>query len=220
MWRHYVYIHRRADDGLVFYVGKGTVKSKYRYPAYDRANESASRNTYWHRVVAKHGFVVEVIASFATDLDAQLFERETISAYGRKNLVNLTDGGDGCAGIVVSEAARRKLSEHAKKPRGKAWIESIRKARNGGGNGGVVKHGDKLPDWWKKRIADAKFGERNPMYGKTGANHPNSRKVVDRATGATYDSVQLAADALGLKMKTLYNWLSGHRKNPTTLELS
>lgn len=26
--------------------------------------------------------------------------------------------------------------------------------------------------------------------------------------------------AHGLKMKTLYNWLSGHRPNPTSLELA
>ena len=42
----------------------------------------------------------------------------------------------------------------------------------------------------------------------------------DRESGATFDSVQIAAEKLGYKMKTLYNWLSGHRKNPTSLEFA
>lgn len=212
MWRHYVYVHRRADDGNVFYVGKGS------YP--ERAYERSSRNKYWHRVAEKHGLVVEIVARFETDKLAQQCERDLIAFYGRKSLTNLTDGGDGCAGIDPSPEARQKLSEAAKRPRSPAWVASIRVSRKGGGNGGVVKKGDKLPDWWKERISKTKIGEMNPMYGKKGAAHHNSRKVVDRSTGAIYDSVQIAADALGFKMKTLYNWLSGHRKNPTSLELA
>lgn len=65
-----------------------------------------------------------------------------------------------------------------------------------------------------------KIGTRNPMYGRTGAAHPNSRMVRDTDSGIVYESVQIAAVALGYKMKTLYNWLSGHRQNPTTLEFA
>jgi hypothetical protein len=212
MWRHYVYVHRRASDGKVFYVGKGSSP--------DRATDTSSRNQYWRRIVAKHGRSLEIVARFETDALAQQCEREMIAWYGRANLANLTDGGDGCAGIIVSAQARQKLSEHAKKPRGDAWVRAIRAARKNGGNGGVVKAGDKLPESWRKNIAATKIGTLNPMHGKTGAAHPNSRKVRDVSTGAVYDSVQIAADALGFKMKTLYNWLSGHRKNPTTLELA
>lgn len=220
MWRHYVYLHRKADDGMVFYVGKGTERSRHQKPIYERANERDSRNQHWHRIVAKHGLTVEIVASFVTDLDAQNFERSLIAEYGRDALANLTDGGDGCAGINPSAETRRKLSELAKKPRSAAWVRSIRAARKNGGNGGVVQHGDKLPESWKASIAAAKVGEKNPMYGKTGADHPNSRQVRDTVTEVMYDSVLLAANAKGYKMKTLYNWLSGHRKNPTTLEFA
>lgn len=220
MWRHYVYLHRKADDGMVFYVGKGTERPRRKEPVYERANDRDSRNQHWHRVVAKHGMAVEIVASFMVDADAQDFERALIADYGRENLVNLTDGGDGCAGIVVSQAAREKLSVLAKRPRSEAWVRSIRSARKDGGNGGVVRRGDKLPASWKANIAATKIGDKNPMYGKTGADHPNSRKVRDTETGALYDSVLIAANATGYKMKTLYNWLSGHRKNPTTLEFA
>lgn len=212
MYRHYVYVHRRTDDGRIFYVGKGS------HP--DRATERSSRNRYWHAIVAKHGLTVEIVARFETDALSQQMERDLIAWYGRANLANLTDGGDGCAGIVPTAEARRKLSEHAKKPRSAAWVASIREARKGGGNGGVVKRGDKLPAEWCASIAATKRGKANPMHGRTGAAHPNSRKVRDRATGAVFDSVLQAADAKGCKMKTLYNWLSGHRPNPTTLEFA
>jgi hypothetical protein len=220
MWRHYVYIHRRADDNRVFYVGKGTLRADARVQNCERARDSFSRNYRWHRVFAKHGVNVEILASFATDADACEYECALIAHYGRKNLVNLTDGGDGCVGIKVTAETRAKLSVLARKPRTDAWVTSIRAARKNGGNGGVVKYGDKLPDAWRANLSASKIGTNNPMYGKTGAAHPNSRKVIDRATGEIYDSVQIAADALGYKMKTLYNWLSGHRPNTTTLELA
>ena len=86
-------------------------------------------------------------------------------------------------------------------------------ARGGPGMPGV-----KDSEAARRKKSITKIGVLNPMYGKTGAAHPNSRRVVDRTTGTTYDSVQIAADARGHKMKTLYNWLSGHRPNPTALE--
>ena len=96
------------------------------------------------------------------------------------------------------------------------------------GSGQLVNHtdgGDGMPGFKdrpesRRMKSITKVGALNPMYGKTGAAHPNSRKVRDRSTGAIYDSVQIAADELGHKMKTLYNWLSGHRPNPTTLEFA
>jgi len=61
----------------------------------------------------------------------------------------------------------------------------------------------------------AQIGRRNSMYGKRGSGL--SRKVRDIENENVYKSVSEAAEAYGYKMKTLYNWLTGHRKNPTTL---
>lgn len=212
MWRHYVYVHRRASDGRIFYVGKGSRP--------DRATDRESRNPYWKNIVAKHGLVVEVVARFETDSLSQACERELIAWYGRDALVNMTDGGDGCAGLHVSEQARRKLSEHAKKPRGAAWVLAIRQARSGGGNGGVVKPGDKLPDWWKQRIGEAMKGAKNHMYGKTGEKHPRSKRVLDEATGEAYPSITAAARATGFQMSHLHAMLTGIVPNKTTMRLA
>lgn len=217
MWRHYVYVHRRADDGRVFYVGKGTVRPRLKEQKCERAFDHTNRNPHWRRVVAKHGLAVEVVASFRDDAEAQAHERFLIAEYGRKTLANLTDGGEGCAGINPSAETRAKLSVAARRPRGAAWVQAIRDARRNGGNGGVVKRGDKLPSGWKASIAAAKVGPKNPMYGKRG---PMARAVIDTATGDRYPTVEAAATARGLKMKTLYNWLSGHRPNVTTMRFA
>lgn len=207
-----VYVHRRADDGRIFYVGKGSRD--------DRATYFKKRNPYWQSVAAKHGVLVEIVARFDTDALACECEQELISWYGRNNLTNLTNGGEGSVAVVMSDATRAKLSELAKAPRTQAWVDSMRAARAGGGNGGVVKTGDRLPAWWREKIAATKVGVANPMHGKRGLDHPCSRAVVNVGYGYVFASVQEAADFFGVKMKTLHNQLSGHRPNKFNLEFA
>lgn len=217
MWRHYVYLHRRATDDSVFYVGKGSLRSRQKKQNCERAHTKDRRNPVWHNIVQKHGLRVEIFASCFSDGDAQELEMALIAHYGRRNLCNLTDGGDGHAGIECGEALREKRRIAASKPRSAAWVASIRKARANGGNGGVVKKGDCLPAAWRDAIAAGQRGPNNYMRGRTGEKHPRARRVVCEATGAVYASVGEAATALGLKMQTLHNHLSGHRTNRTTL---
>lgn len=220
MWKHYTYLHRRATDGTVFYVGKGTAPRSPKKPIHSRAYDTYKRNHYWRNVAAKHGYTVEIFASCADDKEAQRVERELIASIGRDNLTNMTDGGDGGAGRIVSAETRAKISKNSSRPRSEAWKSAIRAARKNGGNGGVVKKGDKLPDWWRNRISTAVTGSRNSMYCKTGAAHHNSRRVIDTGSGTVYDSVLIASEAVGIKMKTLYNMLSGHRQNRTNLRFA
>lgn len=220
MWQHFVYMHKRASDGSVFYVGKGSAPKSPRKPLHDRASATNKRNVYWKRVVAKHGYAIEIFASCVDDSEAQRLERELISRIGRDRLTNMTDGGDGGAGRIISAETRAKISANSSRPRSAAFVKAIRAARKNGGNGGVVKKGDKLPDWWRKRISSAVTGSGNSMYGKIGAAHHNSRRVINTENGAQYDSVLIASEAVGMKMKTLYNMLSGHRPNKTNLRFA
>lgn len=219
MWRHFVYIHRRADTGEPFYVGKGSRRTRDRSESYERAYTHCRRARRWCDAVAAHGLVVEVVACCAEDAEAQRLEMQLIEAIGRRDigagpLINLTDGGDGHAGIVVSDELRAKRSQNSRGPRSEAWVKSIRAARKNGGNGGVVRRGDKLPESWVKSLADAKRGERNPYFGKPTAV---SKKVVNTKTGAVYDSIARAAAAEGVVAKTLYQYLDGTRPNRTAL---
>jgi hypothetical protein len=207
-----VYIHRRADDGQIFYIGKGSRD--------DRATYFKKRNPYWQSVAAKHGVLVEIVARFDTDALACECEQELIAWYGRGNLANLTDGGEGSVAVVMSEETKSKLSRAASQPRSEAWIASMRAARAGGGNGGVVKAGDKLPESWVKNLSAAKVGDKNPMYGKSGLDHHGARLVLHAGYGYVFASVQDAADFFGMKMKKLHNQLSGHRPNKFNLEFA
>lgn len=225
MFRHYVYIHRRGDTGEVFYVGKGTIRPKHSTQECERAYTKSRRNPWWRAIMEKHGYSVEIVASCVDDAAAQALEVDLIAQYGRANLgrgplVNLTDGGDGHAGLIPTERQKRIRSENAKRPRSEAWVKSIRRARKNGGNGGVVKKGDKLPQWWCDRIAATKHGADNPMFGRTGAAHPNRKPVIDTATGVEYPTTTAAAKAAGMRMQTLHNMLTGFRPNSTSLRFA
>jgi len=219
-WKHYIYKHIRKDTGETFYVGKGTFR-KNRKPSFERACAKIhSRNPHWKRIVEKAGYDVEIFVMCKTDKEAQRVEKMLISKIGRYDLkkgplANFTDGGDGHCGVVVSKELRRKRSTNARKPRSKAWISSIRKARKNGGNGGVVKNGDKLPMLWIKNLSKSKMGEKNPWFGKPS---PVSKKVINIKTGIIYPSIARAAKAEGIKAGALYSYLDGSRKNKTDLK--
>lgn len=215
MWRHYVYVHRRADSGEPFYVGKGSIHKK---EPYRRANVSTKRNNWWRRIADKHGVAVEIVAHFVTDADAQTHEKTLIAEIGRADLgkgplVNLTDGGDGHCGLIIPERVLKIRSDLASRPRTEAWVTSIRRARKNGGNGGVVKRGDKLPKSWVASIAAAKVGAKNPYFGKPTAV---SKKVMNTVTGIVYDSISRAAKAEGMGAGKLYSIFDGHTKVNTT----
>jgi len=101
--KFYTYVHRRADTGEVFYIGKGSGK---RYAA------TQGRSTFWKRIVAKHGIAIELIAYFFDEAAAFDHECMLIAEYraGGVMLSNLTDGGDGASGKVMSEEAKRLIS--------------------------------------------------------------------------------------------------------------
>ena len=105
--RYYVYIHRRASDKKIFYVGKG--KST-------RAWETRLRNDYWKRVYSKHGFEVSIIFDDLEEHTAFTYEVDLIALlkYNGASLTNLTDGGEGCSGRKVTSAQRLKLSQSLK----------------------------------------------------------------------------------------------------------
>lgn len=98
----YVYLHRRATDGRVFYVGKGKG---------NRAERTDSRNAHWRNIVAKHGFIIEFVVVDVQEWYAIEVDREQIAYYGRESLCNMTDGGEGAAGLFVSPETKAKKSE-------------------------------------------------------------------------------------------------------------
>ncbi len=88
-----VYQHRRNDTNEVFYIGIGKNTS--------RAKKKHQRNSYWHRIVNKYGYTIEILYKNITWEKAIKEEIRLIKKYGRKdlkkgNLANQTNGGEGC----------------------------------------------------------------------------------------------------------------------------
>lgn len=96
----YVYLHILKQSGEVFYVGKGT---KYRW-------SSTYRSKQWFNKVGIEEVICKIVANNLTDNEAFLLERKIIESIGRDNLVNLTDGGEGCNGSIVSKETRLRIS--------------------------------------------------------------------------------------------------------------
>lgn len=101
----YLYRHIRLDKNEPFYIGIG--KNPY------RIDSIHYRNKHWHNIVNKHGFVSEIIIDDLTWEQAKEKEKEFIMLYGRMDkgmgiLCNMTDGGDGGSGVMVSEESRKK----------------------------------------------------------------------------------------------------------------
>jgi len=212
-----VYQHVRLDTGAVFYVGKG--KSS-------RATERSSRNVWWRRIVAKAGgFEAHVVGVFDSDEEAFEVERALIAHYGKGRLCNLTAGGEGASGLSPSAATRALLSAAVSGERhpnwGKRLSDETRRRKSESMKASPKNlRGRKLPDWWREKIRVAKCGAGNPMFGRTGDQHPRSRAVVDDATGTRYPSVTAAARMLGTRMQTLHNMLTGFRPNGTSLRFA
>ena len=119
--RFCVYIHSRKSDGKVFYVGKGLAK---------RSSNTITRSAYWKRIVAKHGLVVSILKHSMPEQEAFELESFLISEIGRENLCNMTDGGEGCSGRVMSEKQKSRASAMLKGVRPEAAIEAARRANS------------------------------------------------------------------------------------------
>ncbi len=102
-----VYIHTRPDTQKIFYVGIGKTNR--------RAKSRCHRSIFWHNIVNKNNkeFIVSILLENLTWEEACEREKILISFYGRKDLnkgslCNLTDGGDGRDGYIMTEKEKEQ----------------------------------------------------------------------------------------------------------------
>ncbi len=167
----YVYVHRRATDGRVFYVGKGTGK---------RAWVKDGRSQHWRNISKKHGLVVEIVQAGMQEWWAFELERDLISSYGRESLCNLTDGGDGISGLkrVFSAEHRSKIS--AKALGRKASIEARERMS-------AYRTGRPLSEPHKARISQMLVGKKHSEETKQKISkiHKGKKLSADQKMGIT-----------------------------------
>ena len=113
--KYCLYQHTRKTDGGIFYIGIGDIKRPYK---------KYGRNKFWRNMVNKHDYDVKVLVESISWERACELEKLMISFYGRIDkkegvLVNLTDGGDGTKGVIMSEETKQKMKESQKARRQK-----------------------------------------------------------------------------------------------------
>jgi hypothetical protein len=113
----YIYRHIRLDKNEPFYIGIGSDdKGKY-----TRAY-SNDRNKYWKNIVQKTAYKIDIILDDVDWNEACKVEQFFIHLYGRHDkglgpLTNLTDGGDGFLGFIISEDHKQKIGNANRKPK-------------------------------------------------------------------------------------------------------
>ena len=101
----YLYRHIRLDKNEPFYIGIGSDAT------YKRANSKFGRNRFWHNIVNKSNYEVEILLDNISWDYALNKEIEFIELYGRRIdggiLSNLTKGGDGVLGFKNPKLSER-----------------------------------------------------------------------------------------------------------------
>lgn len=87
----YVYLHRRATDGSVFYVGKGKGGRAWM--------PHRSHNAHWVNVAKKNGVIVDIAEDDLLEPEAFSLEVKTIKEIGVDRLTNVSHGGEGISGM-------------------------------------------------------------------------------------------------------------------------
>lgn len=101
---YYVYFYLRSDY-TPYYVGKGKNKRAFQ--------------KHKHISIPKDKSKIIIVESDLTELQAFILERYYIRWFGRKDnetgiLRNLTDGGEGSSGKIISDLTKMKLSNSNK----------------------------------------------------------------------------------------------------------
>lgn len=100
----YVYVHKRAVNGLPFYVGKGCYKRGW----------SLARGKMWKNIARKNGVLIEIISENMSESDALNLEDSVIDEIGIENLCNIMTGGylsvqaDRCKAVYCSNGNKFK----------------------------------------------------------------------------------------------------------------
>jgi hypothetical protein len=193
----YVYRHIRLDKNQPFYIGIGSDENYY------RSNSKSDRNVYWKRIVAKTDYDIDVILDDLTWEEACEKEKEFIKLYGRFQfgglLCNMTDGGEGGLGVVISNETREKKRVISK---GIIITAETREKM------AAKLRGRPLPLWQKKLLSEA---AKNRKRKTDWCNKPIEQYDLNGNFIKEYESIIMAANELGASHSNICAVLKGRR---------
>jgi hypothetical protein len=189
----YVYVHKKASDGSIFYVGKGTGR---------RSHDFVRRSQHWKHIATKHGVMVEFVQSGITEYEALKIEVQTIAEIGREHLCNKTDGGEGFVGLVRTDEHRKKIgSAHKGKKKSPEAIAKMVASITG--RKLSDEHKRKLSQIRKgkpktqehiKKVAQARIGKHHTEQGKQNIRAAKCKIVCCVETGQQFFGTHHAAE--------------------------
>ena len=151
---YYVYKHVRNDTNEVFYIGMAK------------------------NIINKTTYNIEIIFDNLSFEYAELKEIEFIKLYGRKDLglgtlCNLTNGGNGFKGTIMSEDTKRKIGEKSKNR--KCSIETREKISNKLKNRIIS---SETREKISNKLKSLNLGEK--LKGKPSRNKGNSMSIENK----------------------------------------
>lgn len=160
--RYYVYLHIKETDGTPFYVGKGKVSKRKRYKS------KLNRNKWWNNIVDKHGFDIIMLEEDLIEEEAFKIEKYWIDRIGRRDkeegsLVNLTDGGEGFSGRIITDDTRKKMSESKK---GFKHSDEMKEKMRQINKGNTNRLGMKTSEETKEKQSKAKLGKKRKPHSE------------------------------------------------------
>lgn len=175
MKKYIVYQHRRLDTNEIFYIGIGNLK---------RAYQIKSRNKFWHNIINKTNYSVEILYENLTREEACNIEKSLISYYGRKCnntgiLCNFQKGGDNWDICNMNKEQKSTISKTHKNK--------------------------KVSEISRKKMSLAK----KDIYYLN--NNPNSKKVVNIETKEIFNTLVEAASSINMNYSS-FKWAIKYKK--------
>lgn len=196
-----VYQHRRLDNNEIFYIGIGSKKRAY-------SKSANRRNIWWIRIINKTDYEVEILSNNLTWQNAQQTEIELIKLYGRRDLglgtlVNLTDGGEGTIGRILTKEQCEDISNRMK---GHIVTEETRKklsiSNKGFGKNRII------TEETRKKMSNSQKGRVVSEENKLKISEWTSKKIINIETNIIYNSIKEASRLLNKSPYTIYRYLN------------
>lgn len=210
MYKYYLYRHIRLDKNEPFYIGIGSQEECL----YERARTRSGRPIEWKDIVNITKYDIDILLESYDKKFILEREREFIKLYGRKNLglgtlVNLTDGGEGS--YNPSEETRDKIRNAL------TGIKRSAETKNKVRLANLGKKKAPCSQETKRKIGDKNRGYNNGMFGKYGADHPNSKAIIQMTLDGTYISefvnARIAMELTNIPYKDISAAITGRQKS-------